>query len=280
VDLAAVRRSAQDLVSLQRAAEASLDSNSPPGERADRQTDLSEGAARVADSLWTLGKKTPFVTPNLAASLGRAINSLQQSGRKLGEGARAEGEAAGRAGASALVEAVLQLRQAEGSMCKSPGPGQPGGTVPARMDQLGNQQAQLNDRTRTLGQRLTEQARLTAGDQDELRRLAQEQARLHDELARIEQEEQKRRQLLGRLDQTVEEMKQVEEALLEGRLGDEVEQKQQHILSRMLDAQRSLNRQDFEPRRESRPGGSTCSRRRPTAIRRNTGRSSRPICAR
>ena len=49
-------------------------------------------------------------------------------------------------------------------------------------------------------------------------------------------------------------MKQVEEALRQGRLGDEVEQKQQHILSRLLDAQRSVNRQDFEPRRESRPG--------------------------
>ena len=254
VDLASVRRAAQDLVSLQRAAEQGLDSNAPAVERADRQTDLSEGTARVADSLWTLAKQTPFVTPELATALGRAINDLQQSGKKYAEGARAEGEQAGRAGSNALVEAVLQLRQAEGSMCKSPGPGQPGGTVPARMDQLGNQQAQLNDRTRTLGQRLTEQARLTGGDQDELRRLAQEQARIHDELARIEQEERQRRQLLGRLDQTTEEMQQVEEALRQGQLGDEVEQKQQHILSRLLDAQRSVNRQDFEPRRESRPG--------------------------
>ena len=29
---------------------------------------------------------------------------------------------------------------------------------------------------------------------------------------------------------------------------------QQHILSRLLDAQRSLNRQDYDPQRESRPG--------------------------
>ncbi len=254
VDLAAVRRAAQDLVSLQRAAERSLDSNSPAKQRADLQTDLSEGTARVADSLWTLGKKTPFINPDLAAALGRAIKGLQQSGKQFAQGDRAGGEAAGRSGAGALVESVLKLRQAESSMCQNPGQGQPGGTVPMRMDQLGNRQAQLNDRTRTLGQRLTEQARLTAGDQDELRRLAREQARIHDELGQIEQEERQRRQLLGRLDQTAEEMKQVEEALRQGQLGDEVEQKQQHILSRLLDAQRSVNRQDFEPRRESRPG--------------------------
>lgn len=254
MDLAAVRRSAQDLISLQRAAETGLGSHASPNERADRQTDLSEGAARVTDSLWTLAKKTPFVTPDLAASLGRAIKSLQQSGKQFAQGDRTGGEAAGRSGAGALVEAVLQLRQAESSMCQSPGQGQPGGQMPMRMDQLGDRQAQLNDRTRTLGQRLTEQARLTAGDQDELRRLAQDQARIHDELRQIEQEERQRRQLLGRLGQTAEEMKQVEEALRQGQLGDELEQKQQHILSRLLDAQRSVNRQDFEPRRESRPG--------------------------
>ncbi len=265
VDLAAVRRSAQDLVSLQRAAEASLSSNAPASERADRQTDLSEGAARVADSLWTLGKKSPFLTPELAAALGRAINNLQQSGMEFGKSDRSGAEAAGRSGASALVEAVLQLRQSESSMCQNPGQDQPGGTMPMRMDQLGNQQARLNDRTRTLGQRLAEQTRLTAGDQDELRRLAEEQARIHGELGRIEQEDRQRRQLLGRLDQTAEEMKQVEEALRQGRLGDEVEQKQQHILSRMLDAQRSVNRQDFEPRRESRPGEDT-GRNAPPAL--------------
>ncbi len=267
VDLAAVRRSAQDLVSLQRAVEAGLGpNNSPASERADRQTDLSEGAARVADSLATLGKKSPFITPKLSEALGRAINSLQQSGTKFGQSDRAGGEGAARAGASALVEAVLQLRQTESSMCQTPGQGQqPGGTLPARMDQLGNQQAELNGRTRTLGQRLTEQARLTGGDQEELRRLAQEQARIHDELRRIEQEDRQRRQLLGRLDQTAEEMKQVEEALREGRLGDEVEQQQQHILSRMLDAQRSINRQDFEPRRESRPG-EDAAREAPAAL--------------
>jgi hypothetical protein len=256
VDLAAVRRSAQDLLSLQRAAQSSLGSSAPEGARGDRQTDLSEGTARVADSLWTLAKKTPFISPDLAAALGRAINGLQQSGRQLAQGDRAGGEAAGRSAADALVEAVLQLRRSEASMCQSQsqGQGQPGGSLPMRMDQLGQGQGQLNERTRTLSERLSEQARLSSGDRDELQRLAQEQARLHDELRQIEAEDRQRRQLLGRLGQTAEEMKQVEEALRQGQLGDELEQRQQHILSRLLDAQRSVNRQDFDPRRESRPG--------------------------
>ena len=254
VDVAAVRRAAQDLLSLQRAAEANLDSDASGRERGDRASDLAEGTARVADSLWALSKRSPFIGRDLAEALGRAIGGLQQSSRQLGQGDRAGGEAAGRTAAGALLEAVLGLRRTEDSMCQNPGQGQPSGSVPMRMDQLGQDQGALNDRTRRLSQRLSEQARLSAGDRDQLERMAAEQARLRDELQRIEQEDRDRRQLLGQLDRTGEEMKQVETALRQGRFGDEVEQRQQHILSRLLDAQRSVNRRDFDPQRESRPG--------------------------
>jgi hypothetical protein len=254
VDVAAVRRTAQDLLSLQRSAESNLALDAPDRERGDRQSDLSEGASRVADSLWALSKRTPFIGRDLAEALGRAIGGLRQSSRQLGEGDRAGGEQAGRAAADALLEAVLDLRKTESSMCQSPGQGQPGGSVPMRMDQLGQDQARLNDRTRQLSQRLSEQARLSAGDRDQLDRMAAEQTRLREELQRIEAEDRDRRQLLGDLGRTGEEMKQVEDALRQDRFGDEVEQRQQHILSRLLDAQRSVNRRDFEPKRESRPG--------------------------
>ncbi len=254
VDAAAVRRAAQDLLSLQRAAEANLASAAPAPERGERQSDLAEGTARVTDSLWALAQRSPFVGRDLAAALGRAIGGLQQSSRRLGQGDRAGGEDAGRAAAGALLEAVLELRKTEDSMCQSPGQGQSGGSVPMRMDQLGRDQGTLNDRMRRLSQRLSEQARLSAGDRGELERMAGEQARLRDELRRIEEEDRERRQLLGDLGRTAEEMQQVEEALRQGGYGDEVEERQQHILSRLLDAQRSVNRRDFEPKRESRPG--------------------------
>jgi hypothetical protein len=49
-------------------------------------------------------------------------------------------------------------------------------------------------------------------------------------------------------------MKEAEEIIRQGAIDDELEQKQQHILSRLLDAQRSVNRREFDPQRESRPG--------------------------
>jgi hypothetical protein len=49
-------------------------------------------------------------------------------------------------------------------------------------------------------------------------------------------------------------MKEVEETLADGQSTGDLEEKQNRILSRLLDASRSVNRRDFEPQRESRPG--------------------------
>ena len=267
-DLAAVRRAAQDLVSLQRAAEGNLQSGAPPDQRADQQTDLSEGVARVADSLYTLASRTPFISPKLGAALGRAIGSLSTSGKELGSGNRQRGEEAGRTGNEALNEAVIELRQTESSMCQMPGQSGSGGkgkSLTQRMGEMGDRQGQVNRETRRIAQGLSEQMRVSTGDRGEMERLAQEQARIRQQIEEMQREDETRQKLLGRLDQAQREMKEVEEALREGAVDGETVQKQQRILSRMLDAQRSINRRDFDPERESRPGEDV-ARRSPSEI--------------
>ena len=255
VDLAAVRRAAQDLVSLQRESEGNLGSNAPPRAMADRQTDLSEGTARVADSLYQLSRQTPFISPQLSEALGRAINGLNESGRELSAGNRARGEEAGRNAARSLNQAILSLREAEGAMCDQPGSGKSGTRPnPQKIGNISEMQSQLNQQTRSLAKQLSEQMRLSAGDREQMDRLAREQERIRHELEQIRAEEESKRELLGRLQQTEREMKEVEEALRQGAADGSLEEKQQKILSRLLDAQRSVNRRDFDPQRESRPG--------------------------
>jgi hypothetical protein len=255
VDLAAVRRAAQDLVSIQRESQQNMDSGNPPSERSNRQSDLSEGVARVADSLQTLSKRTPFIKPKLSESLGRAMSQLANSSKMLDQGNRPGGEQAGKGAGQALNEAVSELRSAEGSMCNKPG-STPGQQNPGeKMGELAGQQGKLNQRSRRLTEQTSEQIRLSTGDQAEMRRLADEQRRIREQLEQVQQDDAARQKLLGRLEDTQREMKEVEEALRDGTSdGDRLEQQQQHILSRLLDAQRSLNRQDFDPERESRPG--------------------------
>ncbi|HEY6867187.1 MAG TPA: hypothetical protein VI792_08020 [Candidatus Eisenbacteria bacterium] len=256
IDLAAVRRAAQDLVSIQREADRNIESGDPPSERANRQSDLSEGVARVADSLHTLAKHTPFIKPQLSEALGQAMSSLAGSAKMLDQGNRPGGEQAGRGARAALNQAVLELRASESGMCDKPGGGMGSKQSPgSRMSQISAQQGKLNEHSKRLTQQMSEQMRMSAGDQDEMRRLADEQHRIREQLGQLQQDQEASRKLLGRLDDTQREMKEVEEALREGSTeGEHVEQMQQHILSRLLDAQRSLNRQDYDPQRESRPG--------------------------
>ena len=254
VDLAAVRRAAQDLVSLQRSSQGNLGSSLGSPEKAERQADLSEGASRVADSLYQLSRETPFISPRLGEALGRAINGLQSSGREFSGGNRARGEEAGQQALQSLNQAVLELRSTESSMCNKPG-GRPGGrTNPQQIGEIGKRQSELNRQTRSLAQRLSEQMRLSAGDREQMRQMAEEQARIREQLEQIQRDEEARRELLGRLDQAQSEMKDVEEVLRQGAMDGQLEEKQQRILSRLLDAQRSVNRRDFDPERESRPG--------------------------
>ena len=260
LDLAAVRRAAQDLVSLQRASEQALDPGTPAPTRADRQTDLSEGTARVADSLYSLARQTPFISPRLSEALGRAVSQLATSGRELATGNRSRGEEAGRGAGESLNEAVLELRATENAMCQNPGAGMPGQTRPGSqqrgesMQKLSQRQGELNQQSRSLAQRLSEQMRLQAGDRGQLERLAQEQQRIREQLEEIRRGEEQRKELLGRLDQVQQDMKDVEEVLRGGATDPSLEEKQTRILSRMLDATRSLNRRDYDPERESRPG--------------------------
>ncbi len=254
LNLAAVRRAAQDLVSLQRTSEDNLSSDIAPGEKADRQTDLSEGTARVADSLFQLSRETPFITPRLSEALGRAINNFMGSGKELSSGNRTRGEESGQRAMQSLNEAVLELRATENSMCDKPGSGLGGKINPRRVGDLGVRQSQVNRETRSLAQRLSEQMRLSASDRDQMRRLAEEQARIREQLEEIRRDEESQRELLGRLDQAGREMKEVEEVLRQGAMDGELEEKQQRILSRLLDAQRSVNRRDYDPQRQSRPG--------------------------
>lgn len=253
-NLAAVRRASQDLVSLSRAAQDNLDARKAAAQAAEAQTDLSEGVARVADSLAALSQQTPFLSNKINSALGRAMQGLSQSGREMAQGGRERGEASGRGASASLNEAVKELRSAESSMCQQPGAGTGGKTSSQRLGEIGERQSQLNRRSRETARRLSRQMSMAQGDQAEMRRLADEQRRIREQLEEVRRDEEAKKSLLGRLDQTQKEMQKAEETIRQGQLGDDLEQQQTQILSRLLDAARSIHRRDFDPEREARRG--------------------------
>ncbi len=253
-NLAAVRRASQDLVSLSRASQENLDARKSGAQASEGQTDLSEGVARVADSLAALSQQTPFLSNKISAALGRAMQGLSQSGREMSQGGRERGEKSGRGATSSLNEVVKELRSAEAAMCQQPGAGTGGKTSSQRLGEVGQRQSQLNRQSRETARRLSRQLAMTQGDEAEMRRLADEQRRIREQLSEIRRDEEAKKSLLGRLDQAEKDMQKAEETIRQGQMGGDLEQKQTQILSRLLDAQRSVHRRDFDPEREARRG--------------------------
>jgi hypothetical protein len=120
-----------------------------------------------------------------------------------------------------------------------------------QLNQLAMQQLGLNQATQELLQKLSLQ------QQAEMARLAAQQELIRKSLQELMKEAEisgNRGKILGDLNKIAEEMKEVVSDLESNNLTEETIRKQDRILSRLLDAQRSIHERDFEKRRESRPG--------------------------
>jgi septal ring factor EnvC (AmiA/AmiB activator) len=92
-----------------------------------------------------------------------------------------------------------------------------------------------------------------------MQRLSLEQEQIKKSMEQLNEElkrEQERSgdKVLGDLDEVKKEMEEVAKQLEQNQYDDKLIEKQNRILSRMLDAQLSQREKDFEPKRESKPG--------------------------
>ena len=88
----------------------------------------------------------------------------------------------------------------------------------------------------------------------QLQRLAQEQEVIRKSLEQLNKESKESGQskkMPANLEKVLEEMKEVVIDMKTEKLGDDLIQKQERILSKLLDAQKSINERDYEKERES-----------------------------
>ncbi len=116
-----------------------------------------------------------------------------------------------------------------------------------QMNKLQKQQQQLNTKTQSMCNN-PGQGHPKQGD---LGRLAAQQDAIRKSMAQLQREQGSRSEILGRLDKLGDEMKKVVEDLESGNVGDETYKRQYKIYSRMLDFQKSLERQDYSEERRA-----------------------------
>lgn len=253
----ALQRSSNDLLHLSKSQEQLMTQSSEPsnaapqfGQMADAQQNLMAGLQRVAEQLGSLSQKTFAVTPEVARALGQAVAKMQEalaaleqrSGRDAG---RSQGQAM-----QGLDRAVRELRDAMRNM---------GGSSSAtsfdqfmqRLLGISGRQQSINQETQQLGEEGRAQM-----EQRAMARLAAQQLAVQKSLEQLAAEFGHRSEILGRLDQIAKEMEEVARDFQNRSVDRQTVERQQRILSRLLDAQRSLRERDLSKERQAETGKS------------------------
>jgi len=252
-----LKKSLQEILELSKQQEALRDKsqevnpNSPRlHEIAQEQMNIASDLMNVTNDLMELSQKTFAVTPEMGKAIGQALAQMEQAlnsleGRNGGLASQQQGQAM-----SSLNEAAMLVQNAMQSMMQSGGSGGAMQAFLQRLQQLAGQQQGINDMTLQFGQ-----GQLTMEQQAEMARLAAEQEMVRKSLEQLKSEmNSSGNKALGDLGQIAKEMEEVIKDMKQHNIKPETIQRQERILSRLLDAQRSMRERDYEKKRQSRPG--------------------------
>lgn len=218
------------------------------------QNQIQSDLGKILESMKSISQKTFAITPEMGRALGRALYEMQQSQIAL------QNQSAPTS-VTRQTEAMRNINEAaslmKGAMDMMMQGGQSGGMMGMmqQLQQIAQQQMNLNQLTQMMNQ-----GQLTPDMMAQMQRLAQQQEMIRKSLEQLNREARESgesKRLAGNLESILKEMKEVVSNLQSEKLNDELVKQQEKILSRMLDAQRSLNERDFEENRKSNTGQNT-----------------------
>ena len=217
---------------------------------AEKQNELIRSLNRVMQQLSKLSQKTFAITPEMGKALGDARRNMSESieGLQNRNGYLSSNKQLQAMGS--LNDASALLKSSLESMMKGGGQG----GMMSLMQQLGQmaqQQMNLNNLTKMLQQH---NGKFTQQQLGQLKRLQQQQKLIRKSLQELNKEAKttgKSKALAADLDEILKQMQEVVTNMNNTQLDDNVVQTQERILSKLLDAQRSVNERDYEKRRES-----------------------------
>jgi len=235
--------------------------NSPQlRQNAQDQQQAMQDLNNVIKGLNELSQKSFAVTPEMGKAIGEALtrmnNAMQALEMRNGSTASREQEQA----MAALNRAAMQVQNTLQEMMQGGGGGGAGGLM-QQLQRIAGQQMSINMQTEHMGGMSQQQAAEAA-------RLAKEQGAVRkslEELNREAQESGEQKKLLGDLQKIAEEMNEVIENLEQNKLNSETMKKQERILSRLLDASKSMHEHDYEKKRKAETG-THMTRRSPSDI--------------
>jgi len=218
---------------------------------AKEQQDLQAGAKKVADQLAEAGQKTMFLTPEIMRQMGGSLSKMGQAQQQLQQGNAGGAKQNGQDAQAGLNQTVMSLMDAMGRMQSS---SSASGLQEAleQMAGLSQQQEGVNQGTQGM-MPLPGEGQLSLQQRAEMARLAAEQGAIAKGMRDVQRSLEGGGQsgLQGRTEEIAKDMEKVAEDLKNRKVDRQTIERQQKILTRLLDAQRSVRERDMTERRKS-----------------------------
>ncbi len=228
--------------------EISITSINAVSQSVQKQKEVMDGLDKMLKGLSELSQKTFAITPEMGQALGKAKNEMNSAMQAM-QNKNSTLAMAGQTGAMKYLNQAATMMK--GNMEQMMNGGQGGGmmSMMQQMQQLSQQQMGLNQLTKQM-----QQGGLTPQQQAGMERLSQQQELIRKSLEQLNKENKEKgvsKTLTSNLEQILDEMKGVITDMNTEKFDDEIIKSQEKILSKLIDAQRSINERDFEKNRES-----------------------------
>ena len=209
----------------------------------------AEGIAQLSNKLWELGNRQIEVPNKVIWHLNATNDALSRAARALEDRQPSLAMPIQRTALADLNQAVFELLDAMAQMNQQMGASGLENMM-EQLQQLAESQEQLNQMAQNLSQQMREQGQ-TPGFEQMMRQLAAQQEMIREATERLAERAEQMAQMLGSLEEVAEDMTEVEKALRQGELSDQVLNRQQQILTRMLDSLKSLQKRDVGKQRKA-----------------------------
>jgi hypothetical protein len=217
-------------------------------ELAEEQQMYERAVSQIADELFEMSKENIMIPDRLMKNLGRARESMESALLFLEQNKAFLAATGATQATTTLNETTIDLLRTCKN-CSGGGSGMPQSS-PLLQRLLSGQQQVLKESEQLIAARAA-QEKLRQEMQADVQRLAGEQRSLKDIAEKMQKDFKQNERTLGRVDKIVDEMNEVIKDLESGKLDQETLNKEERILSRLLDAQRSVHSRDYEKERVS-----------------------------
>lgn len=264
MNLSALRRTIRDIILLSQQQEdlqkntVETGSGSPSlPVMARDQVRIAEGVSVVADSVQNLANQIAQISREAQRHTGQALREMERATSALVERTSREAGTHQRSSMTHLNELGLMLSDLLDQLMNQQAGGGEGGMSAEQMadqlQQMAQDQQQLNAQ---IQQMLNDSAgdRLTSDMQERLRQIAAQQEAIRRQLRQLSRDPGARDNLMNDLNRIADQMQQTIEELQDRGASRQTVERQQQILTRLLEAEKSLQEREQDERRRGQTG--------------------------